>query len=1175
VKLSQRAVVPFLLTLSFYFLGLLPLAAQTNPAPVRVRIVEMQGTVEVFKVGASGWSPALTNQVLVTGDRVRTLANSRVALRWSEQSVIPFGAVTELEILPPREPQSDANVGLIRGVLSFFHREKPGRIHIVTRGTSAGVEGTEFVVAVNDSDRTTISVVDGKVRFGNEQATLVLTNGQQAIADPGQAPVQTAGFIANNVLQWCFYYPAVLDLADLNLSADEQNALADSIAAYRSGDLLNALARYPENRQPGSDAERVYRAALLLSVGQVEQTEAILGNIRSESPQPLAAAIRTLIAAVKRSPQSAIANPQSATELVAQSYHEQSRANRSESLEKARELAREATVKSPQFGFAWTRLAELEFSFGEINQASEALERGLQLSPRNAQALALNGFLLAAENKITEAIASFDSALQIDSALANAWLGRGLCRIRRGDRAGGREDLLIAAALEPQRAELRSYLGKAHQTAGDFDHAEKELKLASRLDPNDPTPYLYSALVHQRNNRVNDAIRDLEKSQSLNDNRSVYRSQLLLNQDHAVRSANLAQIYADAGMTDVGHREATRAVTYDYANYSAHMFLAYSYEAMRDRNNVNLRYQTPTYQEYWLANLLAPVEAGPISPAVSQGEYARLFTQNHFGFVTRTEYLSRGAWSQSFVQYGTFDSFNYSLEGTYLTDPGQYLNNDYELKQLVFSLKQRITSQDHVFLRVEGAKQKTGDVAQRYDPNGVVPSFETEEEQIPNVVLGYHREWSPGIHTLLLLGRLHTDGDISAQNVSGLATLFSEGAISGVRLPFLNLWQISSKRETYSAELQQVFETDRHTAVIGARVQHASYKDKHYARSIDDFFFTDPVAADQNINSHFGQFSVYAYESWQIHESLRLVGGLSYDWIEYPRFMFSTPIWGRQDERNQLSPKAGLIWNATDQTTLRFAYTRSLGGASLDQDLRIEPTQVAGINQSFRTLIPESLLGSIPGARFETYGLMLEQKFETGTYLSLSAEMLNSKFDRWQSAYFLDTDPEFFQAVPNGFGMKHRLDYSERSIVFTADQLIGSEWVVGARYRVTDVDFKQAYPEMFSLTVDDYDIAPRQHLASLLHQLNLHVNFNHSSGFFSSFEAVWYRQEHMENLSSLPGDDFWHFNLVGGYRFWNRRARAEVGVLNLTDQDYRLHPLVWHNELPRERTFVARFQLSF
>jgi tetratricopeptide (TPR) repeat protein len=72
--------------------------------------------------------------------------------------------------------------------------------------------------------------------------------------------------------------------------------------------------------------------------------------------------------------------------------------------------------------------------------------------------------------------------------------------------------LLVAAALEPQRAELRSYLGKAYANVGDFPRATKELQLAKKLDPNDPTAWLYSALLNQQNNSINDAIRDLEKS---------------------------------------------------------------------------------------------------------------------------------------------------------------------------------------------------------------------------------------------------------------------------------------------------------------------------------------------------------------------------------------------------------------------------------------------------------------------------------------------------------------------------------------------------------------------------------------------------------------------------------------------------------------------------------------
>jgi len=300
-----------------------------------IRIVELQGTVEISPAGAATWVLTRTNQVLHPMDRLRTGANSRVALRWSDQSVVPFGALTELEIRPPHAADAEFGLHLLRGILSFFHRDTPGRIRVITRGAVAGVEGTEFVMAVdatNDPEQTTISVIDGMVQFANEQGSLVLVNGQQAVAEPGKAPVRTAGFVANNVLQWCFYYPGVLDLADLSFAEEERQNLTRSLAAYRAGDLLTALAAYPAGRHPGSDAERIYYAALLLSVGQVEQAETALSAISAAAGadriRRLAAALNQLIAAVKRQPNPSTLAPQLSTEFLAASYYEQSQPGR-------------------------------------------------------------------------------------------------------------------------------------------------------------------------------------------------------------------------------------------------------------------------------------------------------------------------------------------------------------------------------------------------------------------------------------------------------------------------------------------------------------------------------------------------------------------------------------------------------------------------------------------------------------------------------------------------------------------------------------------------------------------------------------------------------------------------------------------------------------------------------
>ncbi|HWD94392.1 MAG TPA: TonB-dependent receptor [Verrucomicrobiae bacterium] len=1150
-----------------------------------IRIVEAQNIVEISPAGATTWVLTRTNQILYPHDRLRTGPDSRVALRWSDESAVQFGPSTELEVLPPHEADALAGLHLVHGVISFFHRDKPGRIEVITRGAVAGIEGTEFVLAVDDSARTTVSVIDGKVRFANEQAALVLTNGEQATAEMGRPPARTAGFVVNNLLQWAFYYPAVLDPADLSLSSDEQQALADSLSAYNSGDLLAALTKYPVGRQPGSDAERVYYAALLLSVGDVDKTEATLNalstNDPSSRPQRLAAALRELIAAVKHDTISAPA-PQLASEFLANSYYEQSRGDQKNSLTLALQSAQQAAAKSPQFGFAQERVAELEFGFGHTSAAKEALEKSLAVAPRNAQALALQGFLLSAVGRTHEAIAAFDRALAVDSALGNAWLGRGLCRIHLGDNQGGREDLLIAAALEPQRAELRSYLGKAYGHVGDFSHARKELNLAEKLDPNDPTSFLYSALLNQENNRVNEAIRDLEKSEQLNNNRSVYRSQLLLDQDQAVRSANLAGMYRDAGMDDVAQREAARAVNYDYGNYSAHLFLANSYYQLTDPNLVNLRYETPTEAEFLLANLLAPVQAGPLSPTISQQEYSQLFEQNHVGVVSSTEYLSRGAWSESGSQYGTFDNFNYSFSGLYHFDPGQRPNEDITEQSISLNVKAQITPHDTAFLLLQYNKTSGGDLAQYYRQTTANSTYRFDERQEPILGIGYHHEWAPGVHTLVFGARLADNYGFTNQAQPTLVYfthpdfVTSQSVFTKVEGLTMNQ-QFENKLEIYSGEVQQIFDQPAHNTILGARAQYGNFRTENLQDMPSDLatVFPDPPspAADQATGSVFKRFAIYGYHQWEITDWLELIGGASYDRVTFPENFRTAPVSSAEETVDQVSPKAGLILRPAADTVVRFAFTRSLEGASLDQSFQLEPSQVAGFIQSFRSIIPESVAGANAGARFETYGVSLEQKFLRGTYFGLSGELLNSDDHRHDGAFNVDLS-QGPVGVPST--LREHLDYSEQSLLLTVNQLLGDCWSLGGSYRLGRAELNDRFTDVpATVPLGFVDFQPKQSLSGVLNTVDLFAIYNHPCGFFAEGEALWYGQHNTGYGGTEPGDDFWQFNLFGGYRFPQRHAELTLGLLNLTGQNYRLNPLNVYNELPRERTLAVRLNVNF
>ena len=1128
-------------------------------------LIEQQGKVEIARKGSADWASATTNEVLQVGDRLRTGLRARATLRWSDLSVLRVNQLTSMEISPPEKVDGKPKLDLKSGATYLFSREKPSEIQFQTPVASGAIRGTEFNLAVAEDGRTELALLDGEVDLKNGQGGVTLKGGEQGSAEQGKAPVKTAMLDAMNTIQWALYYPAVVDPDELGQGQAEKEALGGAAQAYRQGDLLGALKKYPANREPASEGERVFHAALLLSVGQVEQAEADLGRDKCVSGP--ANALRELIAVVKgRTPEN-LSTPASASENMARSYTLQARSQ----LKEALAAAREATQKSPAFGAAWIRVAELEFGFGHTAAALTALNKGLELSPGNAQGLALNGFLLSARGKTAQAMASFEKAIAADGALGNAWLGRGLLKIHSGDLKAGREDLQVAATLEPQRAVLRSYLGKAFAVDNDKVHAQKELTLAKKLDPNDPTSWLYSALLLQQENRVNEATRDLEESKELNDNRSVFRSRLLLDQDQAVRSANLAAIYRDAGMFDVSVQEASAAVNSDYANASAHQFLASSYDYIRDPKLINLRFETAAYSEYLLANLLAPAGGGGLAQTISQQEYSRFFVADHLGAFGNAEYSSHGDWIVDGGQYGVIGDTSYALSGSYRNELGYRPNNDLELWTLSAQVKEQLTPQDSLYLEVSTLSSRSGDLAQYYSQSSASQTVRVSEKQTPNVLLGYHHEWAPGSHTLFFAGRYDDTLEISDTDYRPLflrtqRSFFSTNTTTTVtRPPFYSL-DYERELEAYSAELQQVWQSSVNTLIVGSRFQTGDLQTE--SGLTRNFVTTTPITT-QDVSSDLNRFSIYAYDYWRIINPLQITAGVSYDRLHYPQNIDTSPITSSETTTDRVSPKAGILWTPWKDTEFRGVYTRSLGGFSLDQSVRMEPTQIAGFNQAFRSLIPESVAGLVPGTRFETFGLGWNQKFKTGTYITLDGQLLNS--DATRTVGMLTNSSLFGPIANSPTSTRQSLDYQEKSLSLALNQLIGAGFSLGARYRLTHADLTSQFVDL-APTIPG---VPNSDVSALLHQVWLYGIYNHRSGFFAQADAVWSLQENHGYSGTEPGDNFWQVNLHAGYRFWDRRAELRLSLMNVTDQDYRLNPLTLYNELPRERALVVGFKFFF
>jgi len=1148
------------------------LAAQPESSVI---LLTFSGSAEVSR-REGVWDPAHTNQVLFAGDRMRTGAKSRATIRLSDGTTMTIGAEGSFEVV---ESKQHMTLNPLKGLFYFFHRDKPGQVDLRSKTASAAVRGTEFHLQADEDGTWLLSVLDGEVSLQTSEGSLDLKTGEAGLAKPGMKPNPVIMRRAADLIQWCLYYPAVLDVDELILAPDEREAMAGSLSAYRSGDLSAALARCPFDKFLTSTMPAIYRAELLLSVGDVDQAVRLLAGASSTEhaleSASLKSAVEELIAVVKglARVRSETQRPQTASEWLAESYRLQSESKLTEAL-----AAAQAAVKmEPAFGFGWERVAELEFSFGHVAISREALGKSLALAPRNTQAKSLQGFLFAADNRMSDAIGCFNEAIALDGAHGNAWLGRGLCRIRNGELAAGREDLLVAASLEPQRSVFRSYLGKAFAVTDERERADKELKLAQRLDPHDPTAWLYSALLLLEENRLNEAIAALEKSASLNENRSVFRSRLLLDQDRAVRGANLAAVYQDAGLNEVAIREATRAIETDYANYSAHLFLANSYNALRDPQQVNLRYETAWLSEYLVANLLSPVGAGTLSPMVSQEEYSRLFEQNRVGLSSSTQYSTRGDWEQSAVQYGQFDNWGYAVEETYRSQNGGRPNDDLSQLTLSVRLKQQLTPQDTVYLQTVYYNSEGGDLAPYYDPSFANLTLRVKETQEPLLIGGYHHEWAPGVHTLVLAGRLQDTVDLTNANA---ATVFLSAPFGPVESAGLALYHqhYHSDQTIYISEIQQLFEIGSHTFIFGGRYQTGTFKaasTMSNGATFPDGTQTGVEPIIQNVAADFQRFGLYGYDEWRPIDSLLIIGGLSYDSISFPENYLFAPVSEGEASRDRICPKAGIVWRPTPSTTIRAGYSSALGGVSFDQSFRLEPSQVAGFNQAFRSIIPEAVAGSLAAPRFDIYGLQFEQAFPTRTYVGITAGLLQSDAERMVGAVeFAPTSGQTsnpFQPILT----RQSLNYNERTLAITLNQLISDEFSVGIAYQVSRAQLKDNYPDVPDTADIASPFALSQNQRGTLHQLRIYGLFNHPSGFFCETEGLWSGQDNEGYSPGLRGDDFWQLNLYGGYRWWHRRAELRLALLNVTDQDYHLNPLNLTALLPRQRTLTVSLRFFF
>ena len=929
----------------FALCGTTPVLAQARCEMPVARVVEAIGFVtvpgpQIVNIIAGSQLDICAGETIATGPRSRatvTLLASNQHVRINQNTTIRI--VAEM----PQAPRSV--IELLQGIIRLFN--PIGRpLDVRTPFVTAGTEGTEFFVAYDaQTEETRAGVTEGLVRVTRDVDFVLLAAGQAAMA-PRVGPLQRLDIVPADAVRWSIFYPPAM----WSLPPQEEMALDPRVAtawqAWRTGDLgafADALSAIPEIRPPPQpsplNARSLLRlAALLLVVGQVEEAEAAIAHAAlANAAAPLIPALRAIIAVARNRTEEALVLSESAVvasrqggdqaavtgAAIARSYALQSAFR----LPEAREILE--TVGSADDPLVLARLAELDLSLGNNRAARREAQRANQLAPSLSLTSSILGFAALANFDFAPARTAFERAAAQNPGDPLPHLGLGLVAIRSGPLLSfgsrnleeGRRELVIAVALDPENSVARSYAGRTYAELRLYPDAFREWALAEAADPNDPTAPLYRAFALRALNRPIEALRDIERSIALNDNRAVYRSRLLLDQDLATRTTDLASVYRDLGFDQLALSEGYRSVIVDPANPGAHRFLSDSYLDLP-------RHETASDSELLQSLLLQPLNVQPVRPRLARdglgildlggpsrigfNEFSPIFSSNGLSLLGDAFGGTQGTYGENFVLSGIHDNFSFSVGQFYYRTDGIRDNN--QLQRNIENALVQVALSDRASLLVEyrHSALDQGDIDLLFDARSINP-YVRESDDISQYRLGGRFDVAPGF---TLVG-VWTRQDQTHQNTEQ---------------PKYDI--LFDREETGDLfEAAAYVSRPRFNLIAGA-----AYFDSHSTDtghiSFPEFEFVLDYTDDTDVT----HTTAWVYATLSPTNNVRLTVGAAYD-----SFRADSPT---QPDRDKLSPKAGLTWEITPRSILRAAYFKGLK-RTLVGGQTIEPTQVAGFNQLY------------------------------------------------------------------------------------------------------------------------------------------------------------------------------------------------------------------------------------
>ena len=609
---------------------------------------------------------------------------------------------------------------------------------------------------------------------------------------------------------------------------------------------------------------------------------------------------------------------------------------------------RKAIELNPSDDEAISKLADLLREQGYIPQSLKLIEEALSLAPWNAMNHYIYGRLLADINRIDEARAEFDNALELDPAFSRAYLGEGIVLLKEGKTDEALKELSKASMFEPNLSEVHSFLGIAHYQRHNVSAALDELRRAEECDPLDSTPHQLASTIYNDLYMPVEAIGESKKVMELLPYRKASGEALLESSKNGAMSVNYGLDFLDLSEWSLYYAQKALFIN-PYSN-TTHLGIALAYDKIGSVSSLQgfNEYASPSSSAY-LQGVIFDVTSLNFS-----NRYRTLISKpGHY--LTVGSSLAAGDSEQKQADitasgdFGGTRPLTYWLSSSYYHDTGYLENSKDKTFNASVTLGYKPSYDQDIYLDAGYNKEKQGvtPMAAQWYQLGVwdwlLPWFspgDDNQEIRSNLYwlqLGYHKRFGPESHLIASFRYAqfndsvvnpHFRDDYLTDDFSGFSSQTSRifNTAFGIKhmITLFNSHQISYGLDYSEVKYQShdrwplLFDPDSDFALIESTAFHSTARSTIF----------------------------HVYDRWSLTGNLTVDAGLFFThYSPGTRSSFEDTTLGKLKAFNSedsylINPRIGLTYNLGEKGAVRIAYQKRSATAFLGE---LAPVGTSGL----------------------------------------------------------------------------------------------------------------------------------------------------------------------------------------------------------------------------------------